>query len=379
MGSVLLQFDSSDTKARIAAETSAVQTSATDLGPRGDVYQLYYRGNCLADGSGPCANVTVQPAASAHCPDTGASGGAPVTLSQECAQELLGSGNLDGQTVVAASPAALPALLGIHDPAAGEALAEGTVLVTDPAEVVDGKVTLALHLQASAQSDDSGTSTRTVSLPAMVVTAHPAVVQALMSPEAATRAGLGTVQMGSVWLPSQPVTGAGEQRINAALGRVVSGSSLSVERGFQSTSSSIAIGLALAASVVAIGAAAIATGLAAADSQADLATLAAVGAAPGIRRRLSGFQCAVIAGMGAVLGTAAGIVPAWALWRYRNQGSGMNFSYLAGSTFQAPSVSHPLELPWGTLAALVLGLPLLAWLLAAGLTRSRVVLTRRTA
>ena len=379
MGSVLLQFDSSDTKARIAAETSAVQTSATDLGPRGDVYQLYYRGNCLADGTGPCANVTLQPAASAHCPDTAASGGAPVTLTPECAQELLGSDNLDGQTVVAGSPAALPALLGIHDPAATQALAEGTVLVTDPAEVVDGKVTLALHLQASAQNDDSGTSTRTVSLPAMVVTAHPAVVQALMSPEAATRAGLGTVQMGSVWLPSQPVTGAGEQRINAALGRVVSGSSLSVERGFQSTSSSIAIGLALAASVVAIGAAAIATGLAAADSQADLATLAAVGAAPGIRRRLSGFQCAVIAGMGAVLGTAAGIVPAWALWRYRNQGSGMNFSYLAGSTFQAPSVSHPLELPWGTLAALVLGLPLLAWLLAAGLTRSRVVLTRRTA
>ncbi|MBC3842633.1 hypothetical protein GXW82_28025 [Streptacidiphilus sp. 4-A2] len=150
-----------------------------------------------------------------------------------------------------------------------------------------------------------------------------------------------------------------------------------MERGYQSTNSAITIGLAVIASVVAIGAAAIATGLAAADSQSDLATLAAVGAAPGIRRRLSGFQCMVIAAMGAVLGTGAGIVPAWALWRYRGQGTGLGESYIAGVIYRLPVPVPGLVLPWGTLALLVLGLPLLAWLLAAGCTRSRVLLTRR--
>ncbi len=40
--------------------------------------------------------------------------------------------------------------------------------------------------------------------------------------------------------------------------------------------------------------------------------------------------------------------------------------------------SNALVIPWTYLTAMVLGLPLLAWLLAAGFTRSRAALTRRT-
>ena len=43
----------------------------------------------------------------------------------------------------------------------------------------------------------------------------------------------------------------------------------------------------------------------------DLATLAAVGASPGLRRLLSGSQSVVTAGLGTVLGTVAGLVPAF--------------------------------------------------------------------
>ncbi|QMU67762.1 FtsX-like permease family protein [Streptacidiphilus sp. P02-A3a] len=380
VGSVLLQFGGTDGATRIAAENSAVQRAATDLGPRGDLYQLYFRGNCFGDGAGPCGSVSVK---TPGCPDTGlasadSSDTAPVTLSVRCSQRVLSSGTIDNESALAVNPAALPAL-GVGDPAAARALAQGTVLVSDPDDISDGKVTLDLQLQSAPEdSDHNRLTTTTVTLPAMLVTAHPRVMPVLMSATAAAQAGLRTAPFGSIWDPAHGPDGAEQQRINAALAQVTAGASVTVEHGYQSSSSAIALGLALAASVVAIGAAAIATGLAAADSQADLATLAAVGAAPRVRRVLSGFQCTVIAAMGAVLGAAAGIVPAWALWRYRSAGSGRTF-FASSVQYRLVTPPDPLVLPWGTLAALVLGLPLLAWLLAAGLTRSRPVLTRRTA
>ena len=366
LGSVTLQFDPGDSAAQVASENSAVQSSVSGLGTPAGLYKVYYRGDCDQD-SAPCGAVSVQPSG---CPVPGG----PTESGTGCAQEELQAGAF-AQSVVAAGAAALPDLLGLRDPAAAQALAAGKVLVTDPNEISDGKVVLDLEVQSDPDGDNDTTRTTQVALPAVLVAARVQAVQALLSPAAAARAGLGVHPLASVWLPSKVPGSAEEQRMNAALSRVVDGSWLSVERGYQSSDSAITIGLALAAGVVAVGAAAIATGLAAADSQADLATLAAVGAAPGIRRRLSGFQCAVTAAMGTVLGAAAGIVPAWALWRYRNRDA-------AGYGTMAPSSGHQasplLVVPWGTLAALVVGLPLLAWLLAAGFTRSRVQLTRRT-
>ncbi|QMU75227.1 FtsX-like permease family protein [Streptacidiphilus sp. PB12-B1b] len=372
MGSVALQLQSGDSPARVAAEVAAVQSTIADLGPRGDLYKLVFRNDCDTTSEGPCGNVALQPPAAAHCPPGAGGWGAPdAELPSTCTHALWGNESFAGQSVVVGSAAALPDLLGIHDQAAAQALADGTVLVTDPEYVTDGHITLELQKVSDAANSDSKATTTTVQLPAEVVTGKPAAVTALLSPSAAASAGLRTAALGSVWAPPQVMSSADQQRLNAALGKVAPSYSLSVERGYQSNSSAIAIGLAIAASVVAIGAAAIATGLAAADSQADLATLAAVGAAPRIRRVLSGFQCAVIAAMGALLGSAAGLVPAWALWHYENSPG-------QGADPTGP-VSAPLVMPWTTLAAIVVGLPLLAWLLAAGCTRSRMVLSRRTA
>lgn len=58
--------------------------------------------------------------------------------------------------------------------------------------------------------------------------------------------------------------------------------------------------------------------LAAADGRADLSTLAAVGASPGVRRLLAGSQSLVTAGLGTLLGTVAGLVPAVGLIRALN-------------------------------------------------------------
>jgi putative ABC transport system permease protein len=375
LGSLQLQYRTGDTPARVADEIDAVQSTVAGLGPRGNISKPVYRNDCSTTASGPCGSVSLQPPAAAHCPADANSWAPPAGLSPSCTAALYGDQAFAGQAVVVGDAAALPTLLGIDDQATAQALADGTVLVTDPQYVTDGRVTLKLLNVSDAANSDSKVTATLVRLPAEVVTAHPAAVTALLPPSAAARAGLSTAPLGAVWAPDQVLSSADEQRVDAALGRVASGTMLSVERGYRSDNSAVALGLAIAASVVAIGAAAIATGLAAADSQADLATLAAVGAAPRIRRVLSGFQCAVIAAMGALLGSAAGIVPAWALWRHRSAGSGSDLTAL-GAAAQAPA---SLVVPWATLAAIVVGLPLLAWLLAAGFTRSRVLLSRRTA
>src|SRR5690606_5847549 len=77
--------------------------------------------------------------------------------------------------------------------------------------------------------------------------------------------------------------------------------------------------LGLAAGLVALGAAGIATGLAAADRQPDLATLGAVGAAPRIRRLMSLHHSGVIAGLGTLLGLAAGLGASVAVLSAMNQ------------------------------------------------------------
>jgi putative ABC transport system permease protein len=154
-----------------------------------------------------------------------------------------------------------------------------------------------------------------------------------------------------------------------------------VEQGYTSESSIILLALTVFAGLITIGAAGIATGLAQVDTEADPKTLAAVGAPPRVRRTLSGLHCGVVAAMGVLLWSAAGVLPALGprlterreqLKWYRkcwNQDLGsMN------------SVSYvPIIVPWGTLAALLVAVPVGAALLAALVTRSRGSLARREA
>src|SRR5262249_51527465 len=77
--------------------------------------------------------------------------------------------------------------------------------------------------------------------------------------------------------------------------------------------------LAVIAGVIALAATAIATALTAAEGRADLATLAAVGASPRMRRILSLSQSGMIAGLGSLIGTVAGLSAALALLFALNQ------------------------------------------------------------
>lgn len=382
-GAVLLT--AGDQAGAAAQQRAAVERSISGLGPRGDVYRLVYpAADCAEDH--PCADMSVQLPADQVCPPfatdgnlsaatTGYSTVALRKLARTDPRCRIGHAGAMFDSLVAGDAHVLRNLVGVTDPAAVQALAQGKVLVQDARFVRNGRATISVEIRSDTGNGSAAPVTRELTVPAFALDDPTDPVTGLMSPETARGLGLTLTAAGSVWLPGHETTSAQQQRADAAVSALAPGS-VQVERGYQATDSAIAIGLAVAAMAVAVAAAGITTGLASADSQADLATLAAVGAAPRIRRSLSGFQCAVIAAMGALLGAAAGLVPAAALW-WSSQSSGEQSSYDATTGTIQLWQHGPLVVPWASVALVVLGLPLLAWLLAAGFTRSRVVLTRR--
>ncbi|MGW4807482.1 FtsX-like permease family protein [Kitasatospora sp. NPDC004272] len=282
--------------------------------------------------------------------------------------------NMFGDVLIG-DAALLHNLLDLHDPAAEQALASGKALVFRPDRVAGGKAFLRAEEQPTQAQVDAGDyrgATRDVTVDAVEVNAPMPFASVVMGRETAQKAGLGLRSEGTLWHPAATPSDSAVQKAEAHLSKLDDTVYLDVEQGFKAGRSVRMIGLMVFAAVVALGAAGIATGLAAADSQQDLATLAAVGASGGIRRRLSGFQCGVIAAMGAVLGLVCGAVPAVALrlLEARNSEVWVNTTPIGHE-------DAVIAVPWGDLAALLLGLPLVAVLLAALLTRSKIGLTRR--
>jgi len=99
-----------------------------------------------------------------------------------------------------------------------------------------------------------------------------------------------------------------------------------------------------------------------------MSTLASVGASPSLRRRLSLSQSGVIAGLGSLLGAAAGLGAAIAVLVALNQ------RYV--DVWPGPS-PLPIAIPWLSLAAALLVVPFVAILGAGTLTRSRLPIERR--
>nr|BFF24191.1 hypothetical protein GCM10025732_21560 [Glycomyces mayteni] len=103
--------------------------------------------------------------------------------------------------------------------------------------------------------------------------------------------------------------------------------------------------------LVALGATAVSTGLIIAEQRKDMATLGAVGAAPGLRKRFAMWQTAVIALFGAGLGTVAGV------FGYAVIREALNRPYRWSYPFE---VMYGWELPWASFAIMLLAVPLVA-------------------
>ncbi|WP_267937930.1 ABC transporter ATP-binding protein [Saccharothrix sp. S26] len=122
---------------------------------------------------------------------------------------------------------------------------------------------------------------------------------------------------------------------------------------------------AVVAAMVTIGASAPATGLTAADGRGDLATPAAVGASPRLRRVLSLSRSGVIAGSGSLLGAAVGVSTAVLTALDRR------FADL----WPAP-VPFPIAVPWVEVGVLVVVVPLVTMAGTGLVTRSRLPVER---
>ncbi|MFG2557486.1 FtsX-like permease family protein [Streptomyces sp. NPDC048496] len=287
----------------------------------------------------------------------------------------------DSNKIVVADAAMLTTYVKLDDPAAAKALAAGTPVLLNPAYAKNGVVTLkAVHTYNDRDKKNRklhpGTARTTTERLKVYVApekyaATPAV-RMILPQKTAERLGLHTEPSGSVYTVSHTPTDAEDQRVSAAIQQAGGGIWVQSDYGPNRRGDIILLILTLFAGMVTLGAAAITTGLAKADAEADLNTLSAVGAPPRVRRSLSGFQCVVVALTGVVLGTLAGLVPAVALRLIdlRNALQQMRIEPMR-------SAYTPIVLPWDTLALLVVGVPLVAGVLAAAFTRSRLTQARR--
>jgi putative ABC transport system permease protein len=259
--------------------------------------------------------------------------------------------------VAVATPEAAQSLLHLHpDDVATvhSALREGKIVVNDPNLVSNGQTLLA-----------TGTRATTKPAPAFAAPQRQQAPLAMMTEETARSLGFTVATFTMYATTTRMPTEAEQEELTAALGGEYE---VHVDRPTESDVQQALTILGLVAAIITLAAAALATGLAAADGRRDLTTLAAVGATPTLRKLLSLSQAGVIAGIGGLLGTTAGVGSALALL------AALNVGY---SNFWPHPELNPLTIPWPNIAISLLVVPAVAMLGAALFTRSRLPIERR--
>ncbi|WP_193604943.1 ABC transporter permease [Nocardioides dongkuii] len=187
--------------------------------------------------------------------------------------------------------------------------------------------------------------------------------QALLSEDAVRDLGI-SVRTVSLGLTGTAIDEDQEEELAEAVGALTADANVYVERGFQLDDEVVVIQLVLVGlgAVLMLGGTLTATFLALSDARPDLATLAAVGAAPRTRRGVAAAYAAVVGVVGAVLGALVGFVP------------GVAVTYpLTSSTGSGPF----LDVPWLLIVGLVVALPLLTAAVVGLAARSRLPLVAR--
>ncbi|MEV6005889.1 ABC transporter permease [Streptomyces sp. NPDC051976] len=358
---------------------------------RADVSDLIAgKPNCDTDTGAVCGDVELQMPKANRCPldDSAASDKLSVAqrrdLSRDwrCTRVNIPPPISVGSGVLVGGPAVLHAL-GIRDGDAEQALARGETVVFNKAYVDNGSLKVKIVTDNSKPVADGAEAvgpvkTVPVHLAAETVTQAYGVT-AVMPAKAAAAAHINTTPIGSLFTTTRMPDSHERQALTGDLAKIASDAEVYLERGYTTQNNLVLLALSIFAGLVTVGAAGIATGLAQADAEPDLKTLAAIGAPPRVRRALSGFQCGAVAAMGVLLGSAAGILPAVGLRHTERRQEMKYYQQSVDSGFGAgPMLPHvPIVVPWGTLAALLVAVPLGATLLAALVTRSRSQLARR--
>ncbi len=335
---------------------AAAPAVADALGAR--VVQPKALGRSCTHRTHSCGRVTVQTHAPQGCPRHDAPHGATSRGDTTALASRCRALPFADAPIAIGGAKVVHALTGHRDPDAVAALRAGKIIVISPTEVRHGHATLRVRRHTRKGPSRSPK----VPLPAYVsaVDGQPgSAYAAAVAAETAHRLGLGSsVQFGPIFDAGGPPTDAQLQAADKVLAHAgLSPSNLYVERGYVGGFGYGLLALALGSAIVTIGATAIATGLALAEARPDLSTLGAVGAGPRVRRTLAASQAGVVAVLGVVFGSLAGLGLAY--------------------TIVISQQGWPFAMPWPTLAGTVVGLPAFAAGIAWVLTRSRTPLDRR--
>ncbi|MFJ1798707.1 FtsX-like permease family protein [Streptomyces sp. NPDC088180] len=385
--------------AELARARAAVEQNLPVNGGRADIGRVWAGSDCSVyyeDENGCGTLELVKPTGKGHsCPLKGRGAkelalrisadehkrlmNSPACMDENYTMVAFGTGS---DKIVIGGADVLDSYVKLDDPAAAKALAEGTPVLLNSAYAKNGEVTLkATHAYNDRDEKNRAlhpgkariTTDRLKVYVAPDRYAATPGIRMVMPEKTAERLGLHVEDYGSFFTLDREPTDAENQSVQAALDRAGNRAYvMTSDERFRTDDDTILLILALFAGVVTLGAAAITTGLSKADAEADLTTLSAVGAPPGVRRSLSGFQCLVVALTGVLLGTAAGLVPAVAL---RLTDLRAALADMREDPMQ--SAYTPIVMPWETIGLLALVVPVLAGLLAAGLTSSRLTLARR--
>ncbi|MEO6144918.1 MAG: FtsX-like permease family protein [Dermatophilaceae bacterium] len=261
-------------------------------------------------------------------------------------------------------------------------LQAGGALITEPGLVRDGKVS---YVAGTATQDRTGAITaakiaQRASIPAVV--ADPRSLRATsrgyfgawILPETATRLGWPVLVTSlDVTSPTGTISPAEERAVTDRLGDEYS---FSVERGYQNDSWLILLILFAVAGLLVLVASLISTALSLAESQNDMATLAAVGATRHTRRGVAASQALVVAACGCLLGVGVGMIPGIAsTWPLTVR----TVSAVGPADIVTAPAAPVIVIPWLPLLGLVVLVPLLAAGLAWVAVRRHPQMTRRLA
>ena len=301
-----------------------------------------------------------------------------------CTQTTIMSGRLLQGIFVIADPEHVTDVVALDSDeaaAATKVLAQGGIVVGDPALVDDGMVTVEVLTFNDGATDTTPTRHSQVTAPGYAMEDAPTDL-VLMSQDAGSALNISFKHRPYVvTLPDTVPSQAQLDSLNASLtdaGLSTPGGdetpiSVRVDTTIIDETEAIpteVLIITLVTGLLALAATAVATTLAMSESRRDLTTLGTIGAAPGVRRRLALSQAAVMSGLGAVLGIVAGI--------------GFTTMTLIGENAHTadryPLVpAYPLDIPWVTVAVVLVAVPAMAMLGAGLLTRSRIPSERRIA
>ncbi|MEV4061262.1 ABC transporter permease [Nonomuraea dietziae] len=262
----------------------------------------------------------------------------------------------------------LEVMQGRHDPTAAAALAEGKAVVFGPSTLRDGRLSLRIDVDGSTAK-----LTRFETQAVVAEAASRGVTSVLVPPATLKAKGFGLKER-TVFARHQPQdVKLLREHLTVASSKV----SVRLEGGYGRDISIVMIVLMGGALVLVLGGTFVATALAAADLRPDLATIAAVGAPSRTGRLILAGQAGYLAGLGALVGAIAGAVPGVALaWVMTLRTA--DYVVIGSQALIARTQATTVAVPWELVGAIVVGLPLLAALVAGAFARTRALpLTRR--